>query len=120
LQLYVGDLAGAGAGAGAAGEKKATAAPTAEKKKVAAVGRGPSGLAFGEQIPYGDPSWYQDWNSPYFTDAHRKFRAAMRAFVDKEIAPFAHQWDEAKELPRELWARCYEAGWLAGVIGPPW
>merc|ERR1712159_809215 len=27
-----------------------------------------SSKAFGELIPYGDPSWYQDWHSPYYKD----------------------------------------------------
>jgi alkylation response protein AidB-like acyl-CoA dehydrogenase len=44
----------------------------------------------------------------------------MRAFVEKEIMPYAHDWDEAKAMPRDIWRKCAEAGWLAGVIGPPW
>lgn len=76
--------------------------------------------AFGDMIPYGDPSWYQEWHSPYFNDSHRRFRAAMRAFVEKEIMPNCHAWDEAKAIPREVWRKCYEGGWLPGVVGAPW
>ena len=76
--------------------------------------------AFGELTPYGDPSWYQEWHSPYFNDSHRRFRAAMRAFVEKEIMPNCHAWDEAKQIPREVWRKCYEGGWLPGVVGAPW
>lgn len=39
---------------------------------------------------YCDPSWYQDWHTPYYNDSHRKFRDAVREFVDKEIMPY-HQ-----------------------------
>jgi hypothetical protein len=39
-------------------------------------------------------------------DTHRNFRAAMREFVDKEITPFCHEWDEAKEMPKSLFAKC--------------
>lgn len=39
---------------------------------------------------------YQGWNSPYYNKSHRAFRAAVRAFVDKEITPFVHQWDEVR------------------------
>lgn len=53
-------------------------------------------------IPHGDPSWYQEWHSPYYNDAHRRWRAAIRAFVDKEIMPFVHEWDEKKAMPMEL------------------
>jgi len=76
--------------------------------------------AFGEQIPFGDPCWYQDWNSPYYKDSHKKFRAAMREFVEREIMPYTHEWDEKKKLPKELYHKCYEAGWLPLVCGSGW
>lgn len=44
----------------------------------------------------------------------------MRDFVEREIMPFTHEWDEEKRVPRELLNRCYEAGFLPGVVGPPW
>ncbi len=34
--------------------------------------------------------------------------------------PFTHQWDEAKVVPKGLFAKCAEAGWLAAVVGAPW
>ena len=42
----------------------------------------------------------QEWNTPYFTEKHRKFRAAMREFVDREIMPNCFEWDEAKRVRR--------------------
>jgi len=75
---------------------------------------------FGEQIPYGDPNWYQGWNSPFYNDTHRTFRAALRKFVDREIAPFCHEWDEAGRLPDHLRKRAYQAGWLPLIAGCPW
>ena len=27
---------------------------------------------------------------------------------------------EEKSLPRQVWKKCADAGWLAGVVGPPW
>jgi len=75
---------------------------------------------FGEMVPYGDPSWYQGWHSPYYSKSHHAFRAALRTFVDTELAPFVHDWDEEKSIPRDVWKKCADAGWLAGVVGPPW
>ena len=63
---------------------------------------------------------YAGWATPYYKESHRKFRAALRAFVDKEIAPFTFEWDEAKAMPKSLFKTCADAGWLAGVVGPPW
>src|SRR5882757_1688514 len=33
--------------------------------------------------------------SPFYTGEHEAFREVMRRFVQKEIEPHAHQWDEA-------------------------
>jgi len=72
---------------------------------------------FGEIVAFGDPNWYQGWNSLYYKDTHRKFRAAVREFVEKEIMPYAFEWDENRSLPKELYRKAYQAGWLPGVVG---
>lgn len=94
----------------------AAAAPAAEQKAVVAAVPN----TFGDLVPYGDPNWYQEWESPYYNDSHRALRKAMRAFVDKEITPFCNQWDEQKKLPREIFLKAGDAGWLAALVGPPW
>jgi len=87
---------------------------------------------------------YQGLHSPYYKDSHKRFRAAIRDFVQREIEPFCEDWDEAKSIPREIWKKAYAAGvclstcscslcyrspcssrmcvtgWLPGIIGPPW
>src|SRR5204863_10101992 len=40
------------------------------------------------------------------------FRDVMRRFVAREIEPYAHEWDEAGEFPRELYAKASEIGLL--------
>ncbi|KAG0253043.1 hypothetical protein DFQ27_007711 [Actinomortierella ambigua] len=75
------------------------------------------GRIFGDMIPFGDPSWYQDWDSPYYKDSHRRLRKATRHFVDTEIMPFVHEWDEAKQVPMFLFTKCAEMGILAAVAG---
>src|ERR1700761_3269184 len=50
--------------------------------------------------------------SPFYTAEHEAVRAVMSRFVEKEIEPFAHQWDEAGEFPRALYARAAEIGLL--------
>lgn len=49
-----------------------------------------------------------------------EYRAKVRAFVEKEIMPHTHEWDEKKSLPLELYRKTYEAGILPGVVGSPW
>jgi alkylation response protein AidB-like acyl-CoA dehydrogenase len=48
------------------------------------------------------------------------FRAKVRDFVEREIFPHTHHWDEKKSLPLDLYKKTYEAGILPGVVGAPW
>lgn len=50
--------------------------------------------------------------SPYYTPDHEAFRDQVRRFVAKEIEPFADQWDEAGEFPRELYKKAAAIGLL--------
>lgn len=49
----------------------------------------------------------------YFGPDHEAYRASVRRFVDQEIAPHAHAWDEAGTFPREL----YRKAAAVGLIG---
>jgi len=40
--------------------------------------------------------------SPFYTADHIAFRDMVRRFVEREIEPYAHFWDEAGEFPRAL------------------
>ena len=40
--------------------------------------------------------------SPFETDERNAFRETVRNFVEKEITPFAHEWDEAGSVPWAL------------------
>ena len=50
--------------------------------------------------------------SPFYNADHDAFREVMRRFVAREIEPYAHEWDEAGEFPRELYAKASEIGLL--------
>ena len=47
---------------------------------------------------------------PDFTPEHDAFRDTVRRFVDKEIAPYVNEWDEAGEFPRELYGKAAGIG----------
>ena len=51
----------------------------------------------------------------YFKEEHRIFRKNFRDFVEKEIKPNAQKWEDEKGIPRELWYRMGELGYLC-----PW
>ncbi|WP_164002858.1 acyl-CoA dehydrogenase family protein [Pyxidicoccus caerfyrddinensis] len=48
---------------------------------------------------------------------HAALREQVRRFAAKEIAPFAHAWEEAEEFPRELYGKAAAAGLLG--LGHP-
>ncbi|HYX02955.1 MAG TPA: acyl-CoA dehydrogenase family protein, partial [Reyranella sp.] len=50
--------------------------------------------------------------SPFYTEEHEAFRHTVRRFVEREIAPYVDQWDEAEEFPRELYRKAAAAGLL--------
>jgi acyl-CoA dehydrogenase len=49
---------------------------------------------------------------PPFTEEHELLRRSIRAFVEKEVAPNVAAWEEAGEIPRSLWRRLGELGFL--------
>jgi acyl-CoA dehydrogenase len=51
------------------------------------------------------------------TEVHAQLREQARQFALREIAPFAHAWEEAEEFPRSLYSKLAEAG-LLGVGYP--
>ena len=74
----------------------------------------------GDDLARAQPGWYGSFNSPYYASTHEKFRAKVRAFVEREVAPRTHEWDETKTIPREVYRKTYEAGIMPAVVGKPW
>jgi predicted heme/steroid binding protein len=95
-QLYVGDVV--------------------EERQEAAQTFSEDSELYGELNPYGDPAWYTG-PSPYYKPSHAKVRHFMRQFVDTEIMPYCHEWDEAKQVPMALFTKCAERGILAAICG---
>jgi alkylation response protein AidB-like acyl-CoA dehydrogenase/predicted heme/steroid binding protein len=75
---------------------------------------------FGDLIPYGDPSWYQGYRTPYYNESHHKLRAVCREFVEKEIMPNVMQWDETKKPDLSLQKKAADVGLLAACVGHVW
>ncbi len=50
--------------------------------------------------------------NPHLSPEHEEFRAHLRRFFDKEVMPYAADWDEAGHIPGELWLKAGEFGVL--------
>ncbi len=55
--------------------------------------------------------------SIYLNDEHQLFRAEVRRFVEREVAPLADAWEAAGRIPRSIFRRMGELG-LLGVTQP--
>ena len=47
-----------------------------------------------------------------YTQEHEDFRAMVRTFMDKEVAPHMEQWETDGQVSRELWLKAGEQGLL--------
>jgi citronellyl-CoA dehydrogenase len=55
-----------------------------------------------------------------FTEEHQAFRATVRSFAQKELAPHALEWDRAGIFPREIFKKCGELGFFGINHDPKW
>jgi citronellyl-CoA dehydrogenase len=53
-----------------------------------------------------------------FTEEHELFRKTVRSFVERELAPFALEWDRAGIFPRDVFRKCGELGLLGINLDP--
>ena len=56
-------------------------------------------------------------DSIYFNKEHALFRQTFREFIDKEIRPYAEEWEESETCPRELFKKMGDLGYL-GLLYP--
>lgn len=75
---------------------------------------------FGDGNPFGDPAWYQAYNSPYYNESHKQLRKQFREFVDEKLMPNIHEWDEAGAIPKEIYKAAGDSGALGICVGRPW
>ncbi len=55
--------------------------------------------------------------SVYFTKEHETFRDVVRRFIVTEVAPHADEWEAAGAIPREIFRKMGESGFL-GITVP--
>lgn len=50
--------------------------------------------------------------SLYFTEEHEIFRQSVRQFVEQEVLPHANQWEEDQKIPKAVWKKMGDLGFL--------
>ncbi len=51
-----------------------------------------------------------------FNEHHNQFRHRLRTFLEKEVAPCADQWDEDQAVPKSVWNKMGQEGFLCPCI----
>ena len=53
-----------------------------------------------------------------FTKNHLQFRGRLQAFLAEEVTPFADQWEEDKIVPKSVWRKMGQGGFLCTDVAP--
>jgi len=48
----------------------------------------------------------------YFTEDHELFRESLKTFLQKEVIPNIDKWEEDQKIPRSIWKKMGEQGYL--------
>jgi len=51
-------------------------------------------------------------NDYYFDEGHQLFRESLHTFLQKEVVPNIDQWEEDKRIPRDIWKKMGDMGFL--------
>jgi|GEM_PF-4093 len=47
-----------------------------------------------------------------FTEDHELFRQSLRTFIDKEVKPHIDEWEENRRIPKSIWKKMGDMGFL--------
>ncbi len=48
----------------------------------------------------------------YFTEEHELFRSSLKDFLTKEVQPHINEWEENRQIPKSIWKKMGEMGFL--------
>ncbi len=53
-----------------------------------------------------------------YTEEHKNFRERLRVFLEKEVTPFADQWERDRIVPKSVWKKMGQEGFLCTDVAP--
>ena len=53
-----------------------------------------------------------------YTEEHKNFRKRLRAFLEKEVTPYADQWERDGIVPKSVWRKMGQGGFLCTDVAP--
>jgi citronellyl-CoA dehydrogenase len=67
-----------------------------------------------------EAGWAQRAIFPYFNEEHKLFRASVKEFCQREIAPRSQQWEENHQYPKEIFRQAGALGLFGIRSDPEW
>lgn len=58
--------------------------------------------------------------SYYFQEEHEMFRQGLKAFLDKEVKPHIDTWEEEGRIPKDIWKKFGDMGYLGLNFDEKW
>jgi len=55
-------------------------------------------------------------SEPFFTEEHDMFRESVRKFCEEEVVPHHAEWEKAGQVPKDLWLKAGENGFLCWEV----
>jgi len=53
-----------------------------------------------------------------YTEKHKTFRERLRTFLAKEVTPYAENWEKNKLVPKSVWQKMGQEGFLCYMLQP--
>lgn len=69
--------------------------------------------------PFSEPPWLSGYASPYYTEFHRRFQRACRAFLETHLTPHALSWEREEQVPQTLYRTFADANMLVPALPAP-
>ncbi|KAK2738876.1 hypothetical protein FQN57_006891 [Myotisia sp. PD_48] len=70
-------------------------------------------------VPFSEPPWLSGLPSPYYTDAHRKFQKACRAFMYEHLHQYGLEYERNAEVPASVYQTFSKHNMLLPMLPEP-
>lgn len=70
-------------------------------------------------IPFSEPPYLAGLPSSYYTEPHRRWQKACRAFLDENLTQHAMDWERDEKVPEDVFRKFAEANMLVPSLPAP-
>ncbi|KAK4503646.1 hypothetical protein PRZ48_004561 [Zasmidium cellare] len=71
------------------------------------------------KVPFEEPSWLTGLPHPLYKETHIRFQKTARAWFEEHFLPYCMEWENAGELPKDLFDKFNQYNMLLPNLAPP-